>query len=71
MRVPQFTEVHLAHIAVRSLRALWPAQSEIMLGAENIAVKTCDPLPSPGGNVQVPNGSLDMRRNTFPIKLRV
>jgi CheY-like chemotaxis protein len=29
-----------------SLTALWPAQSEITLGAEDIAVKARDPLPS-------------------------
>jgi hypothetical protein len=31
------------------------------LGAENITVKACNPLPSAGGNVQVLNGGLNMR----------
>ena len=40
----------LARIAWKSsvlprLSALWPAQSEITLSAEDIAVKACDPLP--------------------------
>jgi hypothetical protein len=41
---------------LRSLSALWSAQAEITLGAENITVETCDPLPPAGGNVQVLNG---------------
>jgi hypothetical protein len=44
-----------------SLSPLRSAQAEITLGAENIAVKTCDPLPPAGGNVQVLNGGLNMR----------
>jgi hypothetical protein len=55
----------------RSLSALWPGRAEITLGAENITVKACDPPPSAGGNVQVPNSGLYMRGNSFPIKLRV
>ncbi len=46
---------------LHSLSALWSAQAEITLGAENITVKACNPLPSAGGNVQVLNGGLDMR----------
>jgi hypothetical protein len=57
--------------SLRSLSALWPAQSEITLGAEDIAVKACNPLPPPRGNIQVLNGGLDMWRNAVPKKLRV
>ena len=57
--------------SLRSLSALWSAQSEITLGAEDVAVKACNPLPPPRGHIQVLNGGLDMRRNSFPIKLRV
>ncbi len=54
-----------------NLSALRPAQAEIALGAENSTVKAWDPPPTGGGNIQVLNGGLDMRRNTLPIKLRV
>ena len=57
--------------SLRSLSALWSAQSEITLGAVDVAVKACNPLPPPRGHIQVLNGGLDMRRNSFPIKLRV
>ena len=57
--------------SLRSLSALWPAQSEITLGAEDIAVKACDPLPPARSHVQVLNGGLDMWRNAVPKKLRV
>src|SRR5262249_40060783 len=42
------------------LSALWSAQAEITLGAENITVKACNPLSPARGNVQVLNGGLDM-----------
>src|SRR5262249_6731182 len=57
--------------SLRRLSALWCARSEIALGAEDVAVKACNPLPPPRGHIQVLNGGLDMRRNSFPIKLRV
>ena len=57
--------------SLRSLSALWPAQSEITLGAEDIAVKARDPLPPPRGHIQVLNGGLDMWRNAVPKELRV
>jgi hypothetical protein len=63
------------HRAVRNgislLSALWPAQTEITFGAEDIAIKACDPLPPLRGNIQISNGGLDMWRNAVPIKLRV
>ena len=71
----QTLRVRNAACAVRSsislLGALWPAQTQITFGAEDIAVKACDPLPPLRGNIQISNGGLDMWRNAVPIKLRV
>src|ERR1700728_4909411 len=51
--------------------ALRPAQAEVALGAEHVAVEVGDPLPSTRGNVEIADGGLDMRGHAVPVELRI
>src|SRR5580692_7221996 len=46
-------------------------QAEIAFCAEHIGVKARDPLPSAGSDVEIADRGLNVRRDTFPIKLRI
>src|SRR5262249_57584494 len=47
------------------------AKTEFAFRAKNIAVKIGDPLSSAGGNIEVADRTLDMRRYASPIELGV
>src|SRR6202046_975266 len=51
--------------------ALRTRQVQLTLGAENIGIKVCDPLPPARGDIEVSYRHLNLRRDVVPIKLRV
>ena len=57
--------------ATSSRLALPTEQANVTFGAEDIAIKIGDPLPSARRDIEVANGLLDVHRYTAPIELRI
>src|SRR5262249_47095969 len=50
---------------------LWPRIAQFTLGRKNVAGKAGDPPAHTGGNIEVIDSGLDVRRDVVPIKLRI
>src|SRR6266498_2864327 len=45
--------------------------AQLALGTKYVAVKSCNPLASARGNIEITDSGLDVRRDSVPIKLRI
>src|ERR1700761_9487303 len=46
-------------------------QADVALGAKYVAVEVGDPLPPAGGDVEITDRGLHVRRDAVPVELRV
>ena len=63
------TALEPAALGVYAL-ALRARQVHLAFGPEHVAVQVGDPLPAAGGDVEIADRELDLRRDVGPVELR-